>query len=413
MARKLHFAPASGTQSPASSPRVPMEVRTFVRHAVPFVLVGLVLYGGLYAASERLIYQYAQHNRFYMVKTAPYAHYDHVILGASHAAVFAFEDMNARLEEMTRSRILNLSVVGGGVTVNRLLLEYFLAAHQTTSVVYVVDSFAFYSRRWNEDRLQDAGLFYRAPFDPALARLLLQSPAARSVALDYLVGFSKINNPDRFKPDIRAEESTRFNRTYRPVKQIDEQRIDYLYPKQIDEQVSWEYLAEFEKLIRYVKSRNLRFMVIKPPIPERVYRMIPNESQFDATLKEVLDRHGVEFHDFSSVSNDEKFFYDTDHLNRTGVLYFFENYLKGKLGDGAISYVDPKALSGIIHSLTYVPGGDECAGGRRPLGGRHLEVGPRHAGFVRRSRQAGSEPQDHADHAGPQRHRQSPPREDA
>ena len=201
---------------------------------------------GLYAASEHLVYRYARANRFYMVKTAPYERYDYVILGASHAAAFDLEDMNARLEAMTKSRILNLSTTGGGITINRLLLEYFLVGHQTSTVVYVVDSFVFNSRQWNEDRLQDARLFYRAPFDLSLVRLLLQEPVSRSVVLDYVSGFSKINNPDRFVPDI-PEFAARFDKTYRPVKQIDQQRIDYLYPRQNDEQATeLHYMAEFE-----------------------------------------------------------------------------------------------------------------------------------------------------------------------
>ena len=309
------------------------EVTTFLRRAMAFVLVGLMLYLGLYAASEYLIYKHARRNRFYMVKTAPSARYDHVVLGASHAAALDFEDMNARLEQMTGSRILNLSIVGAGITVNRLMLEYFLAGHQTTDVVYVVDSFAFYSREWNEDRLQDARLFYRAPFDPALARLLLRSQATRLVALDYIVGFSRINNPDRFKPDVSEEEATRFGRTYRPIRQIDQQRTGYLYPAKVDGPAvpRGRYLAEFEDLLRYGKSRNVRFVVIKPPIPQRIYRMIPGEGSFDAALKEILSRQGVGFHDFSLVGNDERFFYDTDHLNRAGVLNFFEHSLKGIL----------------------------------------------------------------------------------
>lgn len=310
------------------------EIKRFARYAVPFVLVGLVLYAGLYAASEQLIRAHARRNRFYMVKTAPLARYDYVILGASHAAAFDYEDMNARLEAMTGSRILNLSIVGGGVSVNRLLLEYFLAAHQTAAVVYVVDSFAFYSRAWNEDRLQDRRLFARAPFDPALARLLLRNPASRSVALDYIAGFSKVNNADRLKPDISDDEEERFNRTYRPIKQLDQQRLDYLYPETA-ESVRDHYLAEFEDLVRYAKSRNIRVIVIKPPIPRRIHDRIPQEGEFDTALKQILDREGVAFSDFSLAGNDERFFYDADHLNRAGVLNFFEHYLKDTLAPRA------------------------------------------------------------------------------
>ena len=35
----------------------------------------------------------------------------------------------------------------------------------------------------------------------------------------------------------------------------------------------------------------------------------------------------MEFHDFTHVGNEEKLFYDTDHLNREGVLNFFEHSL--------------------------------------------------------------------------------------
>jgi hypothetical protein len=312
------------------------EIKRFARHAVPFVLVGVALYAGLYAASEHLIRTHARRNRFYMVQTAPYARYDYVILGASHAAAFDYEDMNDRLEAMAASKILNLSVVGGGVSVNRLLLDYFLTAHQTAAVVYVVDSFAFYSRTWNEDRLQDARLLYRAPFDPVLARLLVRSPATRLLAFDYVSGFSKINNPDRLQPDISDDEKVRFNRTYRPIKQLDEERFDYLYPMQTPGPVRDHYLAELEDLVRDATAHNIRVIVIKPPIPSRIYRAIPHEREFDTSLTTMLDRAGATFFDFSLAGNDERFFYDTDHLNRTGVLNFFEHYLKNVMPGGGV-----------------------------------------------------------------------------
>lgn len=305
------------------------ELRSFLRHAAPFVLIGLALYGGLYGASEWLISRYAKRNRFYMVKTAPEASYDYVILGASHAAVFDYRDMNARLEAMTGSKILNLSTVGGGVLVNRVLLDYFVLEHRTAAVVYVLDSFAFYSREWNEDRLQDAGLFQRAPWDPALARLLIRRPETRSMGLAYTVGFFKINNGERFAPDLHENEGARFERVYRPVDQIDRQRVAYLYPREIDASAfeGHPYLAAFEDLIRDIKSRDIRFIVIRPPMPDRVRRMIPNEDRFDAALAALLERHGVELHDFSGVNNDEALFFDTDHLNEVGVLRFFEHHL--------------------------------------------------------------------------------------
>jgi hypothetical protein len=311
------------------SPVVAQEISTprrFFKSSLLFILFGILIYFALYAASEQLVYTYAKRNRFFQVKTAQYTDYDYVILGASHAAALDYEDMTPRLEQMTNSKIINLSEVGSGIFVNRLLLDYFLVSHHTRTIVYVADSFAFYSQQWNEDRLNDTRLFVRAPFDPALVQLLLASPAARSSLPDYILGFSKINNPDRFSPDINDDERTKFETTYRPVKQIDQQRLDYLYPKEIDDATFQHYLAEFEDLVRYLQANRIRLIVVKPPIPARFYQMLPNEAQFDERLQVVLNRYGVEFHDFSLVDNDEKFFFNSDHLNKTGVLNFFNRF---------------------------------------------------------------------------------------
>jgi hypothetical protein len=311
----------------------PGEARAFRRRAMVFVAIGLVLYVGLYAGAEWLVYQRADRNRFFMVHTAPPLEYGHVILGASHAAVFDFDDMNRRLEEMTGTRILNLAVVGGGVAVNRLLLDYFLAAHRTGSVVYVVDSFAFYSPEWNQRRLEDARLFQRAPFDPSLARLLVRHKAPWRVTLDYVTGFSKINNPDRLAAD-RPAEAARFDRRYRPVDQIDRQRIAYLYPAAMDDQAQrhlQRYLADFESLVKDARSRGLRVVLIRPPLPPRTRALMPDETAFDAALTALTSRTGAELHDLSGAIEDPAMYFDTDHLNRTGVAAFFERHLGGIL----------------------------------------------------------------------------------
>lgn len=323
--------PRGDSGGPPGPSATPTARHAFARRAALFLTIGAALYGGVYVAAERLVYSHAQRNRFFVVRSAPPSRYDHVILGASHAAVFDYQDMNARLERMTGTKIMNLSVVGGGISVNRLLLDYFLSRHEAGSLVYVVDSFPFYSREWNEDRLRDTRLFARAPFDPTLAWLLLRNPATLSVALDYAAGFSKINNRDRFAPDVFPDEATRFDRAYRPVGQIDEQRLAFLYPKQIDPAVFRRYLAQFEALVGDARSRGLRVVVLKPPIPERVSRMIPDEARFDSALSEVLSHHGVELHDFTYAGFDDSYFYDTDHLNRSGVLTFFEYHLKDVL----------------------------------------------------------------------------------
>ncbi len=261
--------------APRSSTSV--EVRGFVRRAASFLLIGVALYALAYAGAEALVYRYGHRNRFFAVRSIPPSQFNYVVLGASHAAVLDYRDMNRELERLTSARIMNLSVVGGGVAVNALLLEYFLSRHQTDSVVYVADSFAFYSAEWNELRLRD-----RSP-----------------------------------------DEGSRFDRRYRPVPQVDEERLAYLYPNGIDVQIFKTYSAQLQSMIRTAHLQGIELIVVKPPMPERIRRLLPGEPQFDAALKGVLDRDGVEFHDFSAVASDERFFQDSDHLNRAGVLEFF------------------------------------------------------------------------------------------
>ncbi len=101
------------------------SLRRYWRNAVLFLGVAALIYLAVYAAADQLVYRYAKRNRFFNVKTAPLDQYDVVILGASHAAVFDYQDMTAQLEQRTGLKIMNLSEVGSGVMINRLLLDYF------------------------------------------------------------------------------------------------------------------------------------------------------------------------------------------------------------------------------------------------------------------------------------------------
>jgi len=307
---------------PAVSRRMPVLWR-----ATLFALIGLLLYLCLYAGSEALVYHYGQRNRFFMVRTAPLQQYDYVIVGASHAVPFDFEDMNRVLEQASGTHIINLSVEGGGILPAVLMVDYFLTSHTTHNVVYFLDSFAFNSPEWNETRLADANMFLRAPLDPALVTTLWCHPWARENMLDYVTGFSKINNPNRFKADVSDAERESFHKIYRPIAYLDRQRIQYLYPSRPDPSTVERYHDAFVAFARSLRTRGIRLIVIRPPLPQRIIRLIPSEAEFNAEILNLAQELDFPVYDFSNSMTKDEWFYDSDHLNRSGVELFAKQYL--------------------------------------------------------------------------------------
>jgi len=301
---------------PAAAGRRP-GVRLAARWGL-FLGIGLLLYLGLYAWAESVVRETGDRNRFFRVAMAPRAHYDRLILGASHAMPLDYADMTATLEAASGSSIMNLSLEGGGVLPARFMLDYFLARHSAGTVIFFLDSFAFYTPQWNEDRLDDPGLFRRAPLDPDLAAALWTHPETRNLLPGYLSGFYKVNDGDRRVPD-RPDAEAKFDRTYKPVAQIDRQRVAYLYPETIDHAAFRRYLAAFEALIIRAREAGLDVVVVKPPTPARYRDKLPEEPAFDAAIASLLARHEVPLHDLSLTIPEDPFYYDTDHLNRAGI----------------------------------------------------------------------------------------------
>ena len=307
------------------------------KSAFVFIVIGLVLYACVYYAAEQLMLQTGRSNPFFKIATTQESTVDWVILGASHAMPLDFSDFNAQMERETRLKILNLAAPGVGPLYNRFVFEHFLHTHRTRNLLYVVDSFTFYSRSWNEDRFADAKLLRRTPFEPVIARRLWEYTRHEGVdpqaLLDYLSGFSKINNRERFQPDVWEGEA-QFDHAYRPSISAVKKRIDYLFPDQTSPTARSRYLDEFSALIALAGKQNIKVVVIKLPVPSQFYSQLADEAEFDKVLSHFLAARGVPLHDFSAKTSEPSLYFDTDHLNRAGLTEFFIRDLKPILVSG-------------------------------------------------------------------------------
>ena len=304
------------------------------RSVIAFIGIGLMIYAGIYLAAERLMYRNGHSNPFFKIATTDVKAFDWVILGASHAMPLDFADFNGLMQNETGLKILNLASPGTGPLYNRFVLEAFLRDHTAKNLLYVADSFAFYSRTWNEERFSDAKLLRATPFDPATAWLLLQYSRSdgvdpRAVA-DYVTGFSKINNRDRFQKDI-WEGELQFDRVYRQSAAAVKSRIAYLFPDSGREAGLARYMTEFTRLLELAATRHINVVVIQMPTPSQFRAQLPNEPAFDEAMAAAVRTRDVGFRNLSAELDEPRFYFDTDHLNRAGVTELFNRHLKAIL----------------------------------------------------------------------------------
>jgi hypothetical protein len=305
-------------------------MRRVLRSGILFALLGLALYAAVYVAADRQVYRTGQANAFYKIATAPEREFDWVILGASHAMTLDFAAFSGEVERATGQRVLNLAAQGTGPLYQRFVLEEFARNHRARRVLYVIDSFAFYSRRWNEERFGDAKLLRRTPFSPRVAMHLLRYVRDEGVDatafLDYASGFSKVNDRDRFARDAWEGEA-QFERVYRTSSSAIAKRMEYLYSEGLDAGTRGRYLGELADLIDFARANGMEVTVVKMPVPDAFRRKLPDEAAFDEALAAILAPRGVVVHDFSSAIGEPRFYFDSDHLNRGGLALFLDRDL--------------------------------------------------------------------------------------
>ena len=298
------------------------------RTVLGFLAIGLTIYAALFAVSEALVYANGHANPFYKVATADRQHYDWLILGASHAMPLDFADTEATIEAATGQNIINLALQGAGPLYNRFVMEQFLERNEADGLIYVVDSFAFRARLWNEDRFIDSSVLARTPFDLSMISRLLAYAVGDGVSLlaplDYAFGFSKINNRERFERDAWDGEA-QFDRRYRPSARAEDERIAYLYPDgSEDPAMLARYLDVFGALIGRAIRSGMEVKVIKMPLPPRFYSKLPGEAEFDRALMERVRDRGLTLQDDSLLLDGAEYYFDSDHLGRDGVAAFVE-----------------------------------------------------------------------------------------
>ena len=305
------------------------DMRAFWKRALVFILIGLALYLVLLVIAEMRVRTTGERNPFYQIVTAAPEDADVVILGASHAMPLGFEGITPLLEENASRNVTVLAMEGGGVVPNALMLDALLRKSEPRTIVYVLDTFAFLSHQWNEERLNDSDLYARAPLNGAVLSALIDEPASWRNIPAYLLGFDKVNRILDPGVDRSEAELTKFDRTYRPNDRIDDQRVAYLFPDAPVELMQG-YVHRLAGMAAAAQQAGSEFVLLLMPVPQRYTSRLPESHQaVMEQIGEIAQAQKLCVIDHTEALPDDENYYDTDHLNRTGT----ERYVTGLLAE--------------------------------------------------------------------------------
>lgn len=293
-----------------------------------FLALAFVLYTALFLWAGGLLRDHGDRNPFFRIEEAE-RRTDWVVLGASHALPLGFAGVPEAVREATGKDTLTLAVAGGGPAVMRLVAERYLADHKTDSVLIVLDTFSFGDERWNEGRVDDTDFLPKIPADRRTLAVLWNAVSRGlppETFLAYATGFARITDRTRFRID-RWESEDRFDTAPRPSEAADAARIAYLYPGPASQIAVERGLADLEALIVLAQDHGADVTLVLPPLPDRFRSRMLDMPAVEAGLKTIAERLGVPLLDHAGLVPEARAYFDSDHLNRTGVGLWLERGL--------------------------------------------------------------------------------------
>ncbi|MEK9173459.1 MAG: hypothetical protein AAB594_02735 [Patescibacteria group bacterium] len=252
--------------------------------------------------------------------------YDLVILGTSHAREFSNGDNHQVVQAMLGKSFLNLSKSLAGVLPQKFYLSYFFKEkNKTEKILYFIDPFVLYSIDANEERL-----FNDEPFRMDVLWGLAENGFSKTVIYNYLksnISRLKINPLAwlPFEPNLGTKNKYRAGGDFKPidVKLLDQTVGNYY--NGLDEQEFSKSALRLKNIIELAEQHQARMVFVIPPTQ---WRIDPGKEDAKKLMFDLKEKHQVEFHDLSESVKNPKFYKDSDHLNKDGVVYFTERFLK-------------------------------------------------------------------------------------
>ncbi|MCE7885136.1 MAG: hypothetical protein DYH08_14985 [Actinobacteria bacterium ATB1] len=301
------------------------EARRIVRNFAIFMTVNLLVLAVVVGVCARV----GNRNRYpigdtqALLNLIPYdEEFDYVFAGPSHGRQFSWDGNHEYLEAALGADVMNISRDASGPYVYDVYTDLFLGrGNSAKAVVFVVHPFAFYGERFNESNKQFVNT---EPLQADFLRLLVERGVPAETIASYVQ--SKVSpkwvqaKPEHGAADHRVEERDQA---------LVDRNLNELYPEGASPELYARYSAQFADTVEELTDAGIPVLLLIPPT--LIAEDAPGLEAHRAFLAGLAEAEDVDLLDLTSDVMEPSFYQDMSHLNRWGVEYVAEKYLRPSL----------------------------------------------------------------------------------
>ncbi len=246
--------------------------------------------------------------------------FDLIISGASHARCFSRSGNHFRIENILNKKIANLSqgLGAGGIENQLLYLRYFLSrGNSTNEIVYFIDPFVFFNDKMDNNNY----IYNNEPFNWSFIGSIVANSVRAETFNNYLK-FKLKKHWWTFIPDTN-QINTQSLEFVNP--DVFEKRMRVMYPDGMTDEMKKIKWTALQKFLSLAGERKMKITFVVPPT---LLGHLPYHETMLEELEVLCEKYFCNIYDYSIAMEAPQYYYDHDHLNTSGVVYFTEKYLR-------------------------------------------------------------------------------------
>lgn len=104
-----------------------------------------------------------------------------------------------------------------------------------------------------------------------------------------------------------------------------------IYPKGQNIDIAPQSVKALKSIIETCKKHNINVILVFPPAYYEAFDYIPNTRDVIALYRDISTKYNIQFLDYSQnpITRQKSYFYNTQHLNKTGAEYFSKIFTAG------------------------------------------------------------------------------------